>query len=217
MLRDATQRNGARRSQWVCRRRGRRRADDSRERVARLFAANRTRADVFLSGSVRPPGGNHVHHSSSPGSRLSELCCSSSWRAFATSPTATSAIVEKRWSIKGSLPKGFIALGGEAGYQPNVLRGGVHFLMPLQYRVHRVPLVTIPQGKMGYVFARDGLPLAASQALASNVNGSDFQDVASFLPKRRTARSAAPSPERGHLRHQSGPVRGALPGTSSTT
>jgi uncharacterized membrane protein YqiK len=37
-----------------------------------------------------------------------------------------------------------------------VLRGGWHFLMPFQYRVHRVSLVTIPQGKIGYVFARDG-------------------------------------------------------------
>ena len=31
---------------------------------------------------------------------------------------------------------GLIALDGEAGFQPDVLRGGWHFLMPFQYRVH---------------------------------------------------------------------------------
>src|SRR5207247_2345146 len=71
-------------------------------------------------------------------------------------PNNMVGIVEKRWSAKGSLPTGFIAMNGEAGFQPEVLRGGVHFLMPFQYSVHRMPLVTIPQGKMGYVFARDG-------------------------------------------------------------
>ena len=110
-------------------------------------------------------------------------------------PNNMVGIVEKRWSAKGSLPTGFIAMNGEAGFQPEVLRGGVHFLMPLQYRVHKMPLVTIPQGKMGYVFARDGLPLAASQALASNLTASDFQDAREFLanggqqgPQRRVLR-----------------------------
>ena len=56
---------------------------------------------------------------------------------------------ERRWSFGGSLDKGLIALEGEAGFQPHVLRGGWHFLVPFQYRVHVVPLVTIPQGKIG--------------------------------------------------------------------
>jgi uncharacterized membrane protein YqiK len=42
-------------------------------------------------------------------------------------------------------------------------------------------LVTIPQGKIGYVFARDGAPLPPTQALASNTAASDFQDVSAFL------------------------------------
>ena len=33
--------------------------------------------------------------------------------------------------------------------------------MPFQYRVHTMPLVTIPQGQIGYVFARDGAAAAA--------------------------------------------------------
>ncbi len=96
-------------------------------------------------------------------------------------PNHSVGVMEKRWSWKGSLQAGFIAQNGEAGYQPEVLRGGLHFLMPLQYRVHRVPLVTIPQGKIGYVFARDGRPLLPGQALAENHAAHDFQDVRAFL------------------------------------
>jgi uncharacterized membrane protein YqiK len=96
-------------------------------------------------------------------------------------PNDRVAIVEKRWSGRGSVKSGLIALRGEAGYQPWVLRGGMHWLMPLQYRVHRLPLVTISQGSIGYVFARDGLPLEPMQTLASNVKADDFTDVTAFL------------------------------------
>src|SRR6185436_3562304 len=75
-------------------------------------------------------------------------------------PNNRIGIVEKRFSFtKGSLKSGLIALNGEAGYQPRVLRGGLHYLIPIQYVVHNMPLVTIPQGKIGYVFARDGKQL----------------------------------------------------------
>jgi uncharacterized membrane protein YqiK len=96
-------------------------------------------------------------------------------------PNNRVGIVEKRWSGKGSLKGGFIALHGEAGYQPELLRGGVHLLMPFQYTVHMAPLVTITQGKIGYSFARDGQPLSPTQTLASNAEVSDFQNVTAFL------------------------------------
>jgi len=96
-------------------------------------------------------------------------------------PNDRVGIVEKLWSPSGSLKSGLIALNGEAGFQPELLRGGWHVLMPFQYRIHKVTLVTIPQGKIGYVFARDGHPLPPTQALASNIAASDFQDVTSFL------------------------------------
>jgi len=95
-------------------------------------------------------------------------------------PNNRIGIVEKRFGRK-SVKGNFIALHGEAGYQPDVLRGGLHYLMPIQYRVHIVPLVTIPQGKIGYVFARDGQPLSAMQVLASNTTANNFQDVTDFL------------------------------------
>ena len=91
------------------------------------------------------------------------------------------AIVEKLWSGRGSIRSGIIARRGEAGFQPEVLRGGLHFFMPFQFRLHVEPLVTIPQGRIGYVFARDGRPLAADQALAANPGVVDFQDARAFL------------------------------------
>jgi uncharacterized membrane protein YqiK len=110
-------------------------------------------------------------------------------------PNTRVGIVEKRFSPKGSVKGGFIALNGEAGFQPKVLRGGIHYLMPVQYVVHAAPLVTIPQGKIGYIFARDGKLLDSTQTLASNESVSDFQDVESFLkdggqrgPQRRVLR-----------------------------
>jgi len=95
-------------------------------------------------------------------------------------PNNRVGIVEKRFGAK-SVKSGFIALKGEAGYQPKLLRGGLHYRMPVQYRIHSSPLVTITQGKIGYVFARDGHPLEPMQVLASNVTANDFQDVAAFL------------------------------------
>ncbi len=96
-------------------------------------------------------------------------------------PNTRVGIVEKLISGKGSVKTGLIALNGEAGFQPELLRGGWHFLTPFQYRIHKVPLVTIPQGKIGYVFARDGRDLPATQALAANDKAKDFQDVRAFL------------------------------------
>ena len=96
-------------------------------------------------------------------------------------PNTKVGIVEKLISARGSLDKGLIALGGEAGFQPHVLRGGWHILTPFQYRIHRLPLVTIPQGKIGYVFARDGETLPSTQALAANAKANEFQTVVAFL------------------------------------
>ena len=110
-------------------------------------------------------------------------------------PNNRIGIIEKRFSGRGSVKSGFIAQHGEAGYQPQVLRGGLHYLMPIQYVVHSMPLVTISQGKIGYVFARDGKQLDPAQVLASNATVQDFQDVENFLknggqrgPQRRILR-----------------------------
>src|SRR5215472_14134256 len=96
-------------------------------------------------------------------------------------PNDSVGIVEKIWSLHGSIRSGFIALHNEAGFQPDVLRGGIHFFRPFMYKVHVQPLVMIGQGKVGYVYARDGQPLDPSQTLASNAEAGDFYDVRRFL------------------------------------
>jgi uncharacterized membrane protein YqiK len=102
-----------------------------------------------------------------------------SWLVYI--PNNRIGVVEKLVSGKGSVRSGLIALEGEAGFQPNVLRGGWHPLTPFQFRVHKMSLVTIPQGEIGYIFARDGQPLPPTQTLASNLRAHDFQDAAAFL------------------------------------
>jgi uncharacterized membrane protein YqiK len=103
------------------------------------------------------------------------------FRAMVYIPNNRVGILEKLISAKGSVRSGLIALEGEAGFQPELLRGGWHFLKPFQYRVHRMPLVTIPQGEIGYLFARDGQSLPPTQSLASNLRAHDFQDATAFL------------------------------------
>src|SRR3954453_14328716 len=73
-------------------------------------------------------------------------------------------IVEKLWSGSGSVPEGrIIALNGAGGYQAEVLGGGIHLnLWRWQYAVHKVRLVNISEGKIGYVYPRDGQAFAVS-------------------------------------------------------
>src|SRR5690242_1447162 len=92
-------------------------------------------------------------------------------------------IIEKIWSSKGSLKEGqIIARTGEAGFQSKFLRGGIHFgLYPWQYRIHKEPLVIVAEGKMAYVYARDGVPLEPIQTLGRTVDSNHFQDAVCFL------------------------------------
>ena len=115
---------------------------------------------------------------------------------FRIIPNDKVGIVEKWWSLKGSLNEQIIALKGEAGYQPALLRGGIHFRTPFIYKIHIVPLVTIPQGKIAYVFARDGKPLEPTQTLGKVVReGNNFQDVRGFLEN-----GGQKGPQRGIIR-----------------
>lgn len=96
-------------------------------------------------------------------------------------PNDRIGVVEKLWSSSGSVQAGLLALNGEAGFQPEVLRGGFHFFAPFQFRVHISRMVSVTQGKLGYVFARDGLDLFAGQTLADNARVTDFRNVRSFI------------------------------------
>ena len=91
------------------------------------------------------------------------------------------AVVEKWWSLKGSLKDSIIALNGEAGYAPGLLRGGIHFKSVLMYKIHKYPLITIPQGQIAYLFARDGAPLSPVQTLGRIVpEANNFQEDSGF-------------------------------------
>lgn len=115
---------------------------------------------------------------------------------FRIIPNNKIAIVEKWWSHKGSLNEQIIALNGEAGFQPQIIRGGIHFLTPLMYKVHICPLVTVPQGQIAYVFARDGKPLEPIQTLSKVVpEGSNFQNARDFL-----LNGGQKGPQRGIIR-----------------
>ncbi len=106
------------------------------------------------------------------------------------------AVVEKWWSFKGSLKDSIIALNGEAGYSPNLLRGGIHFRSALMFKIHKYPLITIPQGQIAYIFARDGMPLAPIQTLGKVIpEANNFQDVTGFLRN-----GGQRGPQRGILR-----------------
>lgn len=100
-------------------------------------------------------------------------------RAIVYIPNDRVGIVERLWGAP-SIARGLVALNGEVGYQPAVLRGGLHYFFPFQYRVHKADLVTIPQGEIGYIFARDGRDLLDGQALGCTVD-TGVEDVAAFL------------------------------------
>lgn len=115
---------------------------------------------------------------------------------FRIIPNNKIAIIEKWWSPKGSLNEQIIALKGEAGYQPQIIRGGIHFLSPLMYKVHMCPLVTVPQGQIAYVFARDGRPLEPIQTLGKVVpESNNFQNARAFLQS-----GGQKGPQRGIIR-----------------
>ncbi|MFM9964260.1 MAG: SPFH domain-containing protein [Planctomycetaceae bacterium] len=108
------------------------------------------------------------------------------WLVLRYIPNDAVGVIEKLWSLSGSVPEGQImAAGTEAGFHSDLLRGGIHFgYWRWQYVIHKIPLVTIPQGKIGYVYARDGEPLPPSQTLARVVTSNHFQDARAFLGER---------------------------------
>jgi len=101
-------------------------------------------------------------------------------------PNNGTGIVTKKYNVGGAnatLPNGkIIALRGEAGVQADTLAPGLHFwLWPWQYSITVVPFVTIGDGRLGIVDARDGQQMAAGRVLAKKVDCDCFQDARAFL------------------------------------
>jgi uncharacterized membrane protein YqiK len=115
-------------------------------------------------------------------------------------PNDRVGIVEKLWSPAGPIAEGrMIVVDREAGFQAAILRGGFYFFYWLwQYRIHKLPLTVVSQGKIGYVFARDGEALPPDQTLARVVPCNNFQDARAFL--RGDSSTGTPRGQRGRQR-----------------
>jgi uncharacterized membrane protein YqiK len=101
-------------------------------------------------------------------------------------PEDSIGVVNKKFVIFGknrTLPDGtIIALNGEAGLQADALAPGLHFwLWPWQFIVSRQRFVTVQEGYVGVVEARDGRPLSGGRVLAKQVECGSFQSARDFL------------------------------------
>ena len=92
----------------------------------------------------------------------------------------------KSCGLRRDLSKGggIVASHEEAGFQTRLLRGGLHFgLYPFQFAVHKQPLITVAEGKIAYLYARDGAnrPSLPTQTLGKVTKCNGFQDAAAFI------------------------------------
>src|SRR5262245_57964953 len=98
--------------------------------------------NLLMTNTIAPLTGiaNSVWMTAAIGIAGSALLC---WLLFRICyryiPNNAVGIVEKPWSFSGSVADGRIAaLGNEAGFRAELLRGGYHFgYWPWQYRIHR--------------------------------------------------------------------------------
>lgn len=95
--------------------------------------------------------------------------------------SAQVGIVERKWGGKQRQGGSIIALTGENGVQPDMLQTGLHFRPGLFFKVSKYDFVTVGTGSIAYIFARDGKPLAASQALAKTMPLEAYLDVSTFM------------------------------------
>lgn len=108
------------------------------------------------------------------------------WFGIAFIPEDAIGVVNKRFVLFGphkTLPDGaIVALRGEAGMQAETLPPGIHFwFWPWQYAVDLVKFVSIAEGHIGVVEARDGKPLSEGRILGRRVACDSYQDARAFL------------------------------------
>jgi uncharacterized membrane protein YqiK len=87
-------------------------------------------------------------------------------------------IVVKNVGSKSLDGSSYIATDGEKGVQADVLSPGWHlWYWPFIYDVEVVPLVEVPEGKVGLIETKDGLPLDEGQVFAPEWDRETFQDM----------------------------------------
>jgi uncharacterized membrane protein YqiK len=77
--------------------------------------------------------------------------------------------------------RAFLEGGGERGPQVDVIPPGTYRVNPLLFSIKFSDAVSVAQGQIGIVEARDGRPLASGHVIAGQVNCDSFQDGAAFL------------------------------------
>ncbi len=78
----------------------------------------------------------------------------------------------------------FLINGGQKGPQIDVLPPGKYRINTYLFRVRTAPVLTVAQGQVGIVSARDGEPIRPGRLLAHKVEGHQaFQDGEDFLTK----------------------------------
>jgi uncharacterized membrane protein YqiK len=95
-------------------------------------------------------------------------------------------LVIKKFVLFGEhkeLPAGrIIALQGEAGYQVDPLPPGLYWgYWPWQYDIVQENFITIPQGSIGLIVAKDGASLPTGRILGRGVDCDNFQDARKFF------------------------------------
>ncbi len=97
-------------------------------------------------------------------------------------PLPSGRIVAKRVQCNSfQNARAFLEAGGERGPQIDVIPPGTYRVNPLLFGVKLADAVSIPQGQIGVVEARDGKPLASGRVIAKQVVCDSFQDGAAFL------------------------------------
>ena len=81
------------------------------------------------------------------------------------------------------LPPGkIVALKGEAGVQADTLAPGLYFFYwPWQFKVNHLKFYIVPQGQIGVVESKDGVPIPVGRVLGKHVECDRFQNARAFL------------------------------------
>ncbi|MDD5639685.1 MAG: SPFH domain-containing protein [Candidatus Pacebacteria bacterium] len=92
----------------------------------------------------------------------------------------TGILVKKMFGKE--LPQGkIIACNGEIAIQADILQPGLHFRIPLLWKIYKTSVVKIKTNEVGLVEAIDGAPMKEGRALGDMVECNQFQDARAFL------------------------------------
>jgi len=75
----------------------------------------------------------------------------------------------------------FLQNGGERGPQMAIIPPGTYRINPLLFEVTLADAISIPQGKIGVIEARDGKPMPSGRVVARQVECDSYQDAQAFM------------------------------------